>query len=326
MSSKKLNFIIATSILLAGVIIGGFLVLQSRESSADVSQKLISFFTGDNSGQNPKNKDSDLDGLTDWQEVEIYRTDPFNPDTDGDGYLYGEEVVSGYDPSKPAPNDKLTDKALEPRPVPGSLNINLTEELAKTMTANIKIADLGKLPADNSASTVFDNAPTDPQTENILNNAIAAAMVKSSQLRLIPVIQDSDIIISNDTSPEAIKNYSSKVSETFAKFALPQENITGPDIQIAFEAIQNNDFSILNKYIDSYRQSYQEIKRIPAPSTWKEIHKQNLSLILGSANIFEALKTANEDPMKGYIVMQQYDQIISGTQKMMQEAVKLLPQ
>ncbi len=36
--------------------------------------------------------DSDGDGLTDYQEVHIYHTDPHNPDTDGDGLYDGEEV------------------------------------------------------------------------------------------------------------------------------------------------------------------------------------------------------------------------------------------
>ncbi len=41
--------------------------------------------------------DTDNDGLTDEQE-EIYGTDRLNPDTDGDGYLDGEEVENGFNP------------------------------------------------------------------------------------------------------------------------------------------------------------------------------------------------------------------------------------
>ena len=41
--------------------------------------------------------DSDDDGLTDAME-EIYGTDKNNPDTDGDGYLDGDEIENGYDP------------------------------------------------------------------------------------------------------------------------------------------------------------------------------------------------------------------------------------
>ncbi len=42
--------------------------------------------------------DSDGDGLTDLDEVNIYGTDPYNPDSDGDGYSDGSEVYYGSDP------------------------------------------------------------------------------------------------------------------------------------------------------------------------------------------------------------------------------------
>ncbi|MBI2476916.1 hypothetical protein HYV72_01960, partial [Candidatus Uhrbacteria bacterium] len=37
----------------------------------------------------------------DREEVETYRTNPLNPDTDGDSYLDGDEVTHGYDPNGP---------------------------------------------------------------------------------------------------------------------------------------------------------------------------------------------------------------------------------
>lgn len=43
-------------------------------------------------------KDSDKDGISDYDEVNIYSTDPFNVDTDGDGFIDGNEILSGYDP------------------------------------------------------------------------------------------------------------------------------------------------------------------------------------------------------------------------------------
>jgi hypothetical protein len=42
--------------------------------------------------------DTDNDGLSDGDEVNIHGTDPNNPDTDSDGYLDGEEVENGFDP------------------------------------------------------------------------------------------------------------------------------------------------------------------------------------------------------------------------------------
>jgi thiol-disulfide isomerase/thioredoxin len=45
--------------------------------------------------------DDDTDGLLTYEEVEIYGTDPLNPDTDGDGHLDGAEVLAGTDPLDP---------------------------------------------------------------------------------------------------------------------------------------------------------------------------------------------------------------------------------
>jgi hypothetical protein len=42
--------------------------------------------------------DSDKDGLSDWEEVNIYGSDPFDDDTDGDGVEDGEQVLQGRHP------------------------------------------------------------------------------------------------------------------------------------------------------------------------------------------------------------------------------------
>lgn len=44
-------------------------------------------------------KDSDKDGISDYDEVRIYKTNPLIADTDGDGFIDGAEVESGYDPT-----------------------------------------------------------------------------------------------------------------------------------------------------------------------------------------------------------------------------------
>jgi len=52
-------------------------------------------------GTDPNNWDSDNDGLSDGDEVLIWKTSPINPDTDNDTYLDGAEVKSGYNPNGP---------------------------------------------------------------------------------------------------------------------------------------------------------------------------------------------------------------------------------
>lgn len=49
----------------------------------------------------PLISDSDGDGLSDGDEVLIWHSNPLNPDTDGDGYPDGTEVRNGYSPLGP---------------------------------------------------------------------------------------------------------------------------------------------------------------------------------------------------------------------------------
>ena len=49
-------------------------------------------------GTDPYKKDTDGDGLSDYDEINKFKTNPLNEDTDGDGILDGEEISLGLDP------------------------------------------------------------------------------------------------------------------------------------------------------------------------------------------------------------------------------------
>lgn len=49
-------------------------------------------------GTDPLRADSDFDGLSDGDEVNVYGTDPLIPDTDGDGLSDGDEIALGLNP------------------------------------------------------------------------------------------------------------------------------------------------------------------------------------------------------------------------------------
>lgn len=53
--------------------------------------------------------DRDRDGVPDHDEINVYSTDPDNPDTDGDGYTDWIELNFGYSPHNPEPGKRLKD-------------------------------------------------------------------------------------------------------------------------------------------------------------------------------------------------------------------------
>ena len=52
-----------------------------------------------------RNKDTDNDGLNDFEELYVHFTSPYLPDTDSDGMSDSAEVIAGKDPNCPAGQD-----------------------------------------------------------------------------------------------------------------------------------------------------------------------------------------------------------------------------
>ncbi len=59
--------------------------------------------------------DTDSDGATDIEETLVYGSNPYLPDTDGDGFLDGNEVFHRYDPSALKPGTTLLESRLAER-------------------------------------------------------------------------------------------------------------------------------------------------------------------------------------------------------------------
>jgi len=79
--------------------------------------------------------DFDKDGLSDRMELN-FKTDPKNPDTDGDGYSDGEEIAAGYNPLDQATGAKLAKR----------IEINLKKQELSYFLGGVR---LGKFPVSS---------------------------------------------------------------------------------------------------------------------------------------------------------------------------------
>ncbi|MCD5381728.1 MAG: Ig-like domain-containing protein [Candidatus Pacebacteria bacterium] len=52
--------------------------------------------------------DTDADGVTDYDEINLYSTNPFSADTDGDGFTDAYEIASGFNPLESTPEALVT--------------------------------------------------------------------------------------------------------------------------------------------------------------------------------------------------------------------------
>ncbi len=84
-------------------------------------------------GTDPFNADTDNDGLTDGQEVIFYGTDPKNPDSDGDGILDGQEGFLAFK------INNLIDHTSSICPLPGNKSVKIFMPSGSTPAGQIDI-------------------------------------------------------------------------------------------------------------------------------------------------------------------------------------------
>jgi hypothetical protein len=114
------------------------------------------------------NPDSDLDDLTDGQEVHTYHTDPTLSDTDGDGFSDGEEVRWGTDPLTWTSPDEFTLKSKLPLYFAGGLavGVGVMAAVALFVTRRKKKSSKTKLAVEPKPETTPPPPPpSQPQTK-----------------------------------------------------------------------------------------------------------------------------------------------------------------
>lgn len=72
--------------------------IQAYEKLTERNESIIKDRIGD-----AATVDSDKDGITDYDEVNLYGTDPHSADSDGDGFTDGSEVLGGFNPKDSTP-------------------------------------------------------------------------------------------------------------------------------------------------------------------------------------------------------------------------------
>lgn len=108
-----------------------------------------------------RSKDTDGDGLSDWDEFNIYNTSPYLEDSDSDGFSDGEEVNSENDPSCPTGRDCYGGGLVDENEagVSENLNVNASESPAGASDGaeeNSINSLLNQLGANASESTAGD--------------------------------------------------------------------------------------------------------------------------------------------------------------------------
>ncbi|MFZ5559718.1 MAG: hypothetical protein ACOZAL_02915 [Patescibacteria group bacterium] len=272
-----------------------------------------------------ENKDTDNDGLKDWEE-DLYKTDYLNPDTDGDGYLDGEEINSDHNPLVKGPNDK---QVFYPLPVGDKYNI--TDKIFTNLDAVAKsyIEQKDQYVRDHPEITnpqeymaeASKGALTEMMKRAILYNEKDWAEQANTILEQLPEvfkieISDSDIKISEDNKQETIKFYAEKLllylkSENFL---LQEKNLI-----LLKDSLSKNDLSPIDDLIMTNDDEIAKLVDTTVPSSWKDIHKKALKIAIIMRNIFVSVRGFSSDPIKAIVGLNELRNVLSLWESLGQE-------
>jgi len=146
-------------------------------------------------------KDSDGDGLKDWEEL-LWKTDSNKADTDGDGTNDNEEITLNRNPLKAGPNDKISDKedlVAQEKAVSDSKQNTLTAAYARKFLTEYMTLKQQK------------GELTDEDKQNL----VKSFMDNMEPLSVNDEYSISNIKISADTSKESVKKYSDELKKIF---------------------------------------------------------------------------------------------------------------
>ncbi|MBI4709343.1 MAG: hypothetical protein HY764_04030 [Candidatus Portnoybacteria bacterium] len=304
---KKSIFAAGVILLILLLVFGSFFYAEGKFNPINLFKKIGKGTASVTSAIKDKFKDSDNDGLRDWEEAK-YGTDINNQDSDGDGYLDGEEVASGYNPMQKGSNAQTGFS--EKEKILASTN-NWTEIFAKGIGGGIKQGKSVLINPDTGEMYSAEELENMPEFQKMLQN------ISNEELKKVlpPSITDNDIKISQSDRNEDRIAYLTAVLNIIKENS---KNIQVSDQDIEW-AMTNSDFSKVKIAQKTFHESYEKLKNISTPKFYAEFQKTLLSTMLHSSNVFLVISNAQEDPLKALIAIEEYQKSGSASEKITME-------
>lgn len=234
-----------------------------------------------------KKSDIDQDGLFDEEEP-LYRTDPLNKDTDGDGFLDGEEVAAGCSPISTSPKD------CNLKPGLSQANINLTDYFASLIVGGYLSNDLNE---------------SNPNFQNYIDSLTKEV---SQIQKTVLYIGEFDLNVETTTgdSEKTNQEYLNSLEDTLNKYFFKKRG------KAKIDKISDFDFS---PYLNDLENLYEELIKTKAPPRWIETHKKLIKFILELKTYFANLNNQKEDPIKTLLTLKNTQRLLEDYEKLIEE-------
>ena len=252
-------------------------------------------------------KDSDNDGLPDWEEA-LYGTDPHNPDTFHLGMTDGEAVTRGLIVPKaisdvPAVTSSTTsadivDPSLPPAPADGTL----TAQFAQNFFTNFLAARQANGGADLSESQMSDVAN---QTVSMLTSTIQPA----------PNYKNIGELAVSGSGADAMKAFAVSAE---AVLRTNKSDATTTDINYLKSAVIDGNESAYEHLLSiakGFRSSAAGLAALPVPAELAQADLLLINTFMRMGELDTDFTKANTDPLVAILALQQYQTVATALQK-----------
>lgn len=262
------------------------------------------FVSADDTGKNIF-QDSDQDGLSNDEET-LYKTDPLNKDTDGDSYMDGVEVESGYDPLKPAPGDKLVTETGNTRTYTSSTTneANLTDQVSEQIAGMVQGENLGQ-----DGEVTFED----------INQSVQSILDQSNQEIILPEVDMSTIKIKHlskslkgskreEQEKEDAVEYLTVIAYILANNS-PKKFHDENDLSSVLTSLGTESLSAITlgntKYLEELskkgEKTLEEINDVEVPEKMLDVHVKAIKMVKYSMQLKDETKIDGESDPIGQI-------------------------
>lgn len=264
--------LLAILMVVGGYVLPGFRFPETKAVNAELTDELLASYVA---------KDTDSDGLPDWQEV-LYGTDENKADTDGDGVSDGEAVRKGLlTPTALAPQVPLDPIGEEDIPGEAPAAGSFTERFSRSFFEEYLRASGGQ--------------PMDPEAQQTLTNNLLGKFTREAAQSLGSTY--TLVSIRTDASVSAA-SYAGSV-----EFVLESSIPDSPDsdmLVLAQKLIENGDDAAearLDVLSQQYARAVTGLLAVPVPPSLAPSHLQLIRGLQQAGRAAKGISVHEKDPL-----------------------------
>jgi len=276
---------IAGASLLAVLMVGGTYLAtgpnpvfgMTRIAGAQSSEELLREYAA---------KDSDTDGLPDWQES-LYNTDPLNPESFRAGIKDGEAVAQGL--VEPKVMVRPEEEAIDPDSIPGiaAAPSSLTDRFAQTLLKQYLLNRTG-------------TPPTQEEIVAFVQSGVAELSADASEPDHYTL---NDVRVSGASGAAALVAYAAEAEAAIAANTVSSSISARNELAYFQDAIRGDDAALakVTAYSKAYAAMADALIRMQVPQEARQAHLAIVNATMHLSSMTADMAALKEDPLRALL-------------------------